>query len=107
MLKIFVIAPKEYTDQIIDAMANAGAGIIGNYSHNAFITEGLGNWKSEEGANPAIGEVGKMSREPEAKIEMVCPEEKLNEVLTAIRRIHPYEEPAIDIIKLYDFQRQI
>ena len=100
MLKIFVMCPKENTDELIEAMAEAGAGVIGNYSHNAFITPGCGNWKSEEGSNPTIGAVGKMSREPENKIEMVCPEDKLDDVVRAIKRVHPYETPAIDVVKL-------
>jgi hypothetical protein len=102
MLKIFVIAPHASTDRLIEAMAEAGAGVIGNYSHNAFITSGMGNWKSEPGAHPMIGAVGQTSREPEDKIEMICPEVKLAAVIQAIRASHPYEEPAIDVIKLYD-----
>lgn len=102
MLKVFVFVPKKNTDELITAMAKAGAGVIGNYTHNAFIIPGMGNWKSEEGANPTIGDVGKMSREPENKVEMVCPEEKLSEVIKAIREVHPYEEPAIDVIKLIE-----
>ncbi len=105
MLKIFVMVPRESTDQIIEAMAETGAGVIGNYTHNAVITPVFGNWKSEAGAHPAVGEVGKMSREPENKIEMVCPEEALARVVAALRKAHPYEEPAIDIVKLYDMPR--
>lgn len=101
MLKVFVLVPKENVDTLIDAMANAGAGVLGNYSHNAFVTDGTGNWKSEEGAHPTIGEVGKLSKEPESKVEMLCSEEKLEEVVKAIRSVHPYEEPAIDIIQLF------
>jgi hypothetical protein len=100
MLKVFVMCPKENTDEIINAMAEAGAGVIGNYSHNAYITTGFGNWLSEKGSNPVIGKVGKMSREPENKIEMVCPDKKLEAVITSIKRVHPYETPAIDVIKL-------
>ena len=100
MLKVFVMCPKENTDELIEAMAEAGAGVIGNYSHNAFITPGFGNWKSEEGSNPTIGAVGKMSRESENKIEMVCPEDKLEDVARAIKGVHPYETPAVDVVKL-------
>jgi hypothetical protein len=102
MFKIFVMVPKDSTDKLIEAMAKAGAGIIGNYSHSAFITPGFGNWKSEKGSNPTIGEVGKVSREEENKVEMLCPEEKLDDVIKAIRKVHPYEEPAIDVVKLYE-----
>lgn len=103
MLKLFVMVPEKNTDALIEAMSQAGAGKIGNYSCNAFITPGFGNWKSEKGSNPTIGEVGKMSREPENKIEMVCPEEARGAVIEAIRKVHPYETPAIDIIKLERF----
>ena len=102
MLKLFVFAPKDKTDEIIDAMSKAGAGNIGNYSQCAFITPGEGNWKSEEGSTPTIGEVGKVSREPENKIEMICTEEKLEDVLKAVRSSHPYETPQVDILKLYE-----
>jgi len=81
-------------------VAEAGAGVIGNYTHNAVITEVMGNWKSEQGSNPTIGAVGEMSRKPEDKIEMVCPEELLVAVIKALRQAHPYEEPAIDIVRL-------
>ena len=81
-------------------MADAGAGKMGNYTHNAFITSGFGNWKSEEGARPFIGKVGEVSREPEDRIETICQEEKLNKVVAAIKKVHPYETPAIDVYKI-------
>lgn len=103
MYKIIVFTPKENTEEIIKAMADAGAGKVGKYTHNAFITSGYGNWFNEEGTNPTKGEVGKMSREEENKIEMVCPEDKIAEVISAIKKVHPYETPAIDVYKLGDF----
>lgn len=104
MYKVITFCPKDALDKVIDAMAKAGAGTIGNYSHCAFITEGQGNWYSGEGSIPTIGEVGKMSREPECRVEMICPDDKLRNVKEAIKTSHPYETPEIDIIKLYDFE---
>ena len=98
--KVCVFVPESHTDELIDAMANAGAGVIGNYTHNAFITNGQGNWFSGERSNPTVGKAGSMSREPENKIEMICPKDKLKAVIKAIKKVHPYEEPAIDIYKL-------
>jgi len=100
MLKIVVFCPKNVTDKLIDAMAKEGAGKIGNYTHNAFILSGYGNWFSGDGSNPTIGKTGKMSREPENRIEMVCPKDNLKNVVKAIKRVHPYETPAIDIYKI-------
>ncbi len=97
MYRITVLVPKTHTDKIIEAMAQAGAGVIGEYTHNAYITHGEGNWFSGEGTNPTIGEVGKMSREPEDKVEMVCPMDIVYEVLNACKNTHPYETPNIQI----------
>lgn len=100
--KLYVFCPDndETIGKVIESASNAGAGIIGNYSQCAFITQGFGNWKSEEGSNPTVGEVGKVSREPEVRIEMICPDEKAVVVRDAIKNAHPYEEPEIDFVKL-------
>ncbi len=104
MYKIFIFAPDDerVIEKIIQAASRAGAGKIGNYSECAFITSGTGHWKSEEGSNPTIGEVGKVSVEPQVKIEMICPKEKSKDVQNAIRKVHPYEEPEINLVILHN-----
>ena len=103
MYKLHVFCPdKQKTiDSIIDAASTAGAGIMGNYTHCAFIIKGTGQWKPEPGAHPTIGTVGAMSQIAEVKIEMQCPDDKVDAVDSAIRKVHPYEEPAIEFLKLY------
>lgn len=86
--KIFVTCPQSHTDEIINSMSQAGAGVVGNYTHCAFITHGTGSNLPTDSANPFIGEVGKMFREPEDKIEMICPKEKLEAVIEAIKKVH-------------------
>jgi hypothetical protein len=102
MLKLFVFVPdkEEVINTVIVKASEAGAGVIGNYSCCAFITKGMGNWKSEKGSHPTIGSVGTMSREPEVRIEMICPDEKADAVQKAIKSVHPYEEPEIDFVTL-------
>lgn len=104
MLKIFIFAPdaEKLIGELIQTASQAGAGKIGNYSECAFITKGIGHWKSEIGSNPTDGKVGETSMEPQVKIEMVCPEDKAKEVEEAVRKVHPYEEPEINFIKLSD-----
>jgi hypothetical protein len=106
MLKLFVFVPdeKELIKKIMNAATNAGAGVIGNYTGCGFITKGTGNWKSEEGSNPTIGRVGVYSHEPEVRIEMICPETRASSVKKAILKVHPYEEPEIDFVKLIDVE---
>jgi hypothetical protein len=81
---------------ILDAGASAGAGIVGNYSRVAMIFRGTGTWKSESGATPHLGEVGSISVEPSVRIEMQCPEDSMDDVEAAWRKVHPYEEPVIE-----------
>lgn len=95
--KIVVYVPEDHADKLREAMGNAGAGKIGNYSHCTFTLKGTGRFKPEEGANPTIGSVGKFEEVSEDRIETVCAGDKLQDVLKAIREVHPYEEPATDV----------
>jgi len=96
MLKIVVFVPIEAADRVRAAMADAGAGRIGNYSHASFSTHGQGRFIPLEGSNPAIGKIGELEITEEEKIEVLCHEHALPQVIKAIRAVHPYEEPAIE-----------
>ncbi len=102
MYKLYVFCPDnpKIIEKIINAASGAGAGILGNYSHCASIVQCVSQWESEKGAHPTIGKVGTVSRVAEVKIEMLCPEEKAKQVKKAIRKVHPYEEPAIEFVQL-------
>lgn len=95
--KIVVYVPEAHADQLREAMGNAGAGKIGNYSHCTFTIKGIGRFRPEVGANPTIGEIGKFEEVQEERIETVCSGDNLQGVLKAIRAAHPYEEPATDV----------
>ena len=83
-----------------DALAEAGAGRIGDYSHCSFATAGTGQFKPLPGAKPTIGEVGALERVAETRLEMVLPRHRRSAVIAALRATHPYEEPAFDILEL-------
>lgn len=100
--KIVVYVPESHGDQLREAMANAGAGHVGNYTHCTFTVRGTGRFKPEAGANPTIGKVGKLDEVAEERIETVCGGDKLEEVLRTIKEVHPYEEPATDVYVLED-----
>ena len=102
MYKLVVFVPVENADALRQATGDAGGRRIGNYSRCSFSSRGIGRFKPLEGAEPAIGEIGKLEEVEEERIEFVCTEEKLQAVLAAIRKAHPYEEPAIDVWKLVD-----
>ncbi len=103
LYKVFVTSPESHTNQLIKAMAEAGAGEVGNYTHCAFVSKGYGTSLPKEGSKPFYGRVGKLNREPEDKIEMICPPKDLEKVIAAIKKVHPYETPTIDVLesKLY------
>lgn len=89
--------PEANAEELRNAIGDAGAGIIGNYSHCTFSIKGTGRFKPTEGANPTIGEIGKLEEVEEIRIETVCEGSKLKDILKAIKRVHPYEEPATDV----------
>lgn len=100
--KIVVFVPETDADKMREAMGKAGAGRIGNYVFCSFSVKGIGRFKPEKGAHPAIGKVGKLESVIEERIEMVCERKKLKAVMVAIKKVHPYEEPAIDVYPLED-----
>lgn len=99
-VKIVVFAPVSHADDVRKALAEAGAGHIGNYDSCSFSSRGIGRFRGLEGTKPFIGESGKLEEVEEERIETICPSEKMEAVLTAVKRSHPYEEPAIDIYPL-------
>jgi dinuclear metal center YbgI/SA1388 family protein len=98
--KIVVFAPLTETEIIIDAMANAGAGNIGNYRRCAFKSAGLGTYDALKGSNPAIGRVGTTVEVEENRIEMLVRTKDVNSVIEAMRAVHTYEQPAFDVLTL-------
>jgi hypothetical protein len=99
-VKIVVFVPKSHTDIVRKAMGDAGAGKIGNYSHCSYSVDGVGRFLPLEGANPTIGEVGKPEEVQEERIECICDQGKAKDVISAMRKAHPYEEVAFDIYPL-------
>jgi dinuclear metal center YbgI/SA1388 family protein len=99
--KLAVFTPTEHVDAVIDAMANAGAGVIGLYRRCAFYTAGTGTYEPMEGANPYLGQVGKREHAEEMRIEMLVPAERLSAVVAAMLQAHPYEEVAYDVYPLH------
>ena len=101
-VKIFVTVPIDDVEKVRDAVCKAGAGVIGNYTHCTSSVKSVGTFKPNDKANPHIGERNKLEFVEEDKLEFVCDVEKVKEVISKLRKVHPYEEPAIDIFPLLD-----
>lgn len=98
--KLVVFVPKTHSEQVRQAIGNAGAGAIGNYSHCAFSSEGTGYFLPGETANPFIGKVGEIEAVQEERLETIFPEALEKKILSAMIKAHPYEEVAYDIYPL-------
>ena len=101
-VKIIVTIPIESVNEVRNAICEAGAGIIGNYTYCSMSTKCIGTFKPNDKANPYIGENNKMEFVEEEKLEVVCDVNNVKNVILKLREIHPYEEPEIDIISLLD-----
>lgn len=101
-VKIFVTIPLENVEEVRNAVCEAGAGIIGDYTYCTSSTKSVGTFKPNDEANPYIGENNKLEFVEEEKLEFVCDIDKVKTIISKLREIHPYEEPAIDIISLID-----
>lgn len=96
-VKAVTFVPGEAVDAVVEAMARAGAGRIGNYEACSFRVEGRGSFAAGEGAAPVTGEAGAFNLEPEVRVEMIAPRSREDAVIAALVSAHPYEEPAFDV----------
>ena len=100
IFKFAVYVPIQYVDRVSQAIFEAGAGKIGNYTETSFNITGKGTFKPMEGTHPFIGKKGERKEIEEIKIETVVAERDLDSVIQAMKDTHPYEEPAYDIYEL-------
>jgi len=98
--KIVVFTPEDVADRLRSAMTDAGAGIIGEYTHCSFNLPGRGTFLGGSGSDPTVGRRGRLEHVNEIRMEMVASEDALADIRVAIERTHPYEEPAWEIYPL-------
>lgn len=97
---IVLTVPPESAEAVLTAIAEAGGGQIGNYTHCAFTSEGVGHFRPRPEADPYSGAIGQVNHEPEVRIETFCPRDQARQIVTAIRAAHPYEQPVIYVIPI-------
>lgn len=99
-VKVAVYVPVTHADEIRRVLVKSGAGKMGNYDSCSFSVRGVGRFRGLTGSSPSIGEAGKLEEVEEERIETICTRENLDAVLEAVREVHPYEQPAIDVYPL-------
>jgi hypothetical protein len=100
--KLIVFVPREALNAVREALFAAGAGRIGDYERCSWYGEGTGTFLGGEGTSPNVGRPGREERVAELRLETVFPADLQEEVLAALRRAHPYEEPAFDVYELVE-----
>lgn len=99
-VKLVVFVPEGHEEAVRDALARAGAGHIGNYSHCTFQAPGTGTFLPLAGTHPFIGEQGKLEYAREFRLETILPESRVRAAVSAMLGAHPYEEAAYDLYPL-------
>ena len=99
-VKIEVYIPEEYRDKLREALNNIGVLGVGNYDNVMSVTKVTGYWRPLKNANPFDGEINKLSKADEDKIEFAADIENVYNAVKVIKEVHPYEEPVINIIPL-------
>jgi dinuclear metal center YbgI/SA1388 family protein len=98
--KLVVFVPAKDLDGVTNALFAAGAGCIGDYRECSFREAGTGTFFGTESTNPAVGQKGRREEVQEYRLEVLCPQHRVDEIIAAMRKAHSYEEPAFDIYPL-------
>jgi len=103
MYKICVYVPETHLQQVKDALFAVGAGRIGNYDSCCWQVLGEGQFRPLDGSTPYLGQAGMVEMVKEYKVELVCDDPFIEKAVKAMKKAHPYEEPAYDVWRLETF----
>lgn len=103
MKKIVFFVPINHSESVKEALFNAGGGRIGNYDKCCFETRGIGQFRPLKGSSAFLGEVGKVEKVEEVRVEMVCENKYMRCVVDALKDFHPYETPAYEVYTIDDY----
>tara|TARA_Y100000590_G_scaffold174237_1_gene199258 strand:+ start:165 stop:476 length:312 start_codon:yes stop_codon:yes gene_type:complete len=102
MFKLIYFVPSTYLETTKDALFEIGCGTIGNYSHCSWETLGKGQFLPSKASDPFIGKCEDLTKVEEYRVEMQCPEDLILSAKETLLKIHPYETPAYEFIRLED-----
>ena len=102
MFKLFVFIPVDSKEAVKEALFSAGAGELGNYSKCSFEVLGKGQFQANSKANPTLGIPNQLEHVDEVKLEVLVPKQLLKAAILAMFKAHPYEEPAYEVLELFD-----
>ncbi len=103
-VKLVVFVPVTHADQLRASLGEAGTGSIGNYTHCSFSVRGIGRFRPGPGANPFLGKVGEIEEVEEERVEVIVERARIRDTIAAMRRAHPYEQPAFEVYPLLEIE---
>lgn len=93
--------PESHLELVKEALFDQGAGNFGQYDKACWQTLGTGQFRPLQGANPHIGKINQIETLSEYKVEIICPHDKIQQCIAALKLAHPYEVPAYHVIEFY------
>lgn len=105
LYKIVTFVPEDHAGKVREALFKGGAGQIGNYSNCSYNVAGQGTFTASENSIPFAGEIGKPHAENETRIEVVVAKHHIDQVISELLKVHPYEEVAYDVYPLQNDYR--
>jgi len=105
--KLVFFVPSDKMEQVRNAVFEAGAGEIGNYSHCSFNVEGEGSFMANEAAKPHLGRRGEVHFEKERRVEIIFPTHMSDKIVSSLKEVHPYEEVAYDLYPLNNSWQEV
>lgn len=103
MYKISFFVPKSHLEKVKNALFEKGAGKYKNYDRCSWETLGQGQFRPIENANPYLGKIDILEKVEEYKVEMICKKSIIKNVISELKKIHPYETVAYDVVEIFDF----
>ena len=100
MYTLCFYVPAPALDAVKSAVFAAGAGRIGNYEQCCWQVEGQGQFRPLLGSNPTIGRLDEVEQVTEYRVEMVCEARFIRAAVQALKKAHPYEEPAWHVVEM-------
>lgn len=100
LYKLVVYVPTAHADAVSQALCQVGAGCIGNYDCCSYVSQGIGSFRAGKNTHPYCGKKEELHHEPESRVEVVLPRYLQSRVVRALMAVHPYEEPAYDLIPI-------
>jgi hypothetical protein len=100
MYKLSFYVPESHLEPVKSALFAKGAGHYKAYDQCCWQVRGEGQFRPLVNSQPYLGQVNQLEKVVEYKVEMICTDAAIKEVVQTLLSVHPYEEPAYELYKI-------